>query len=82
MQETPLLFSNRTRAYHIIGIFAPEPPQVSWPGALRAVRGWLDPWIMLRRYWSGWSPLPPPPALQLLLGWLERGHAICLYSSA
>ena len=57
-------------------------PRVSWPLALRAVRGWLEPWIMLRRYWSGWSPLPPPPALQVLLQWLERGQAIALYSSA
>ena len=57
-------------------------PQVSWPLALRAVRGWLEPWIMLRRYWRGWSQLPPPPALQLLLGRLEQGHAIPLYSSA
>ncbi len=57
-------------------------PQVSWPAALRAVRGWLEPWIMLRRYWRGWSQLPPPPALQLLLGRLEQGHAILLYSSA
>ena len=24
-------------------------PQVSWPLALRAGRGWLEPWIMLRR---------------------------------
>jgi hypothetical protein len=38
-----------------------ERPRVSWPLALRAVRGWLEPWIMLRRYWSGWSPQPPPP---------------------
>ncbi len=57
-------------------------PQMSWPRALRAVRGWLEPWIMLRRYWNGWSPLPPPPPLQLLLNWLEGGHAIPLYSSA
>src|SRR5258708_22954510 len=57
-------------------------PQMSWPMALRAVRGWLEPWIMLRRYWHGWSQLPPPPALQFLLGWLERGHSIALYSSA
>ncbi len=56
--------------------------QVSWPVALRAVRGWLEPWIMLRRYWNGWSQLPPPPALQLLLNWLEGGHTISLYSSA
>src|SRR5437870_1109229 len=57
-------------------------PPVSWPVALRAVRGWLEPWIMLQRYWRGWSPLPPPPALQFLLSWLERGHAISFYSSA
>ena len=57
-------------------------PQVSWPVALRAVRSWLEPWIMLRRYWRGWSQLPPPPALQFLLGRLEQGHAITLYSSA
>jgi hypothetical protein len=60
----------------------PERPQVSWPVALRLVRGWLEPWIMLRRYWNGWSELPPPPALQLLLQWLERGHPIAFYSSA
>ena len=24
----------------------------------RAVHGWLEPWIMLRRYWNGWSQLP------------------------
>ena len=57
-------------------------PRVSWPMALRAVRAWLEPWIMLRRYWQGWSPLPPPPALQFLLEWLEQGHTLALYSSA
>jgi hypothetical protein len=34
------------------------------------------------RYWNGWSQQPPPPALQFLLRWLERGYAIALYSSA
>jgi len=57
-------------------------PQVSWPVALGAVRAWLEPWIMLRRYWHGWSPLPPSPELRFLLAWLERGQAISLYSSA
>jgi hypothetical protein len=57
-------------------------PHVCWPVALRAVRGWLEPWIMLQRYWRAWSELPPPPALQLLLRWLERGQPIPLYSSA
>ncbi|GHO61689.1 hypothetical protein KSC_005810 [Ktedonobacter sp. SOSP1-52] len=57
-------------------------PQVSWPAALRVVRGWLEPWIMLRRYWSGWSSLPPPPAVQRLFQGLERGQGLALYSSA
>jgi hypothetical protein len=57
-------------------------PQVSWLMALRAVRAWLEPWIMLQRYWSGWSSLPPPPALQRLLRWLEQGQAIALYNSS
>lgn len=30
-------------------------PQVCWPGALRAVRAWLEPWTMLRRFWRAWS---------------------------
>jgi len=37
-----------------------ERPHVSWPLALRAVRGWLEPWIMLRRYWRAWSEQPLP----------------------
>ena len=57
-------------------------PQMSWPMALRGVRGWLEPWIMLRRYWRGWSLQPRPLALQRLLTWLEQGKAISLYSSA
>ena len=27
-----------------------RPLLVSWPEALRAVRGWLEPWVMLRGY--------------------------------
>ena len=50
-----------------------------WPVALRAVRAWLEPWIMLWRYWRGWSSAPPPPALQRLLDWLWQGHGIDLY---
>ena len=57
-------------------------PHISWPMALRAVRTWLEPWIMLRRYWHGWSQLPPPPALQFLLEWLEQGQALALYNSS
>ena len=51
----------------------------SWPLALRRVRAWLEPGIMLGRYWRAWSAKPPPPALQQLLDWLWEGHAIYLY---
>ena len=56
-------------------------PQVSWPLALRAVRGWLEPWIMLRRYWRAWSEQPPPPLLQRLLDQLGRGQGLFLYGT-
>ena len=43
------------------------------------VRAWLEPWIMLRRYWRAWSLLPPPPALQALLAWVQHGLPLYLY---
>ena len=52
-----------------------------WPVALRGVRAWLEPWLMLRRYWRSWSPLPPPPALRGLLEHLRHGHGLDLYAS-
>ena len=57
----------------------PQRPRVCWPVALRLARAWLEPWIMLRRYWRAWSPLPPPPALQALLAWVQRGFPLYLY---
>src|SRR5918993_61852 len=51
----------------------------SWPVALRRVRGWLDPWVMLWRYWRAWSKAPPPPQLRALLEALQRGHSLDLY---
>lgn len=56
-------------------------PKVSWPRALRQVRAWLEPWIMLWRYWRAWSPLPPPFALQELLESLWHGNGINLYKT-
>jgi hypothetical protein len=56
-------------------------PLVSWPVALRAVRGWLEPWIMLRRYWRAWSELPPPPLLQCLFEQLGCGQRLFLYDT-
>jgi hypothetical protein len=56
-------------------------PQVCWPVALRGVRAWPAPWIMLRRSWRSWSPLPPPAALRGLLEHLRHGHGLDLYAS-
>src|SRR4051812_8284255 len=51
----------------------------SWPKALRAVRAWLTPWLLLQRWWHAWTHEPPPEQLQQLLNALERGHAINQY---
>jgi hypothetical protein len=34
---------------------------------------------MLRRFWRAWSLSPPPPDLQTLLAWLQRGYPLYLY---
>jgi hypothetical protein len=52
---------------------------VSWSEALRAVRGWLEPWIMLWRYWRAFTNLPPPKELRVLLEHVFAGEGICLY---
>jgi hypothetical protein len=56
-------------------------PHMCWPVALRAVRGWLEPWIMLRRYWRAWSEQPLPPLLQRLLDQLGQGQGLFLYGT-
>src|SRR6266481_3970408 len=48
-------------------------PQLSWPKALREVRAWLEPWILLQRYWRAWSTQPLPLPLQQLLDALALG---------
>lgn len=58
-----------------------ERPQVTWPKALRAVRAWLEPWVLLRRFWRAWSPQPPPLPLQQLLEHLWRGSPLYLYAT-
>jgi len=60
---------------------APARPQVSWPKALRAVRAWLEPWVLLQRFWQAWSTHPPPPQLQSLVDCLGRGQALFLYGT-
>ena len=39
----------------------------SWPGALRAVRAWLEPWVMLWRYWKAFSEMPRHPTYGTLV---------------
>ncbi len=52
---------------------------MSWPEALRAVRGWLEPWVMLWRYWRAFSDLPPPKELRELLERVFAGRELYLY---
>ena len=54
-------------------------PLVSWPKALRAARGWLEPWMMLGRYWRAFTDLPPPKELRALLERVFAGEGIYLY---
>jgi SRSO17 transposase len=63
------------------GEMRPMRPPGCWPVALRAVRAWLEPWVLLRRYWRAWSALPPPPALRALLEYLRHGYGLDLYAS-
>ena len=52
---------------------------MSWPEALRSVRAWLEPWVMLWRYWKAFSGMPPPPQLKALLEWVFSGKGLYLY---
>jgi hypothetical protein len=55
----------------------PTPP--TWPVARRQVRAWMEPWIMLRRYWQVWSVKLSPRQLPALLDWVWQGKPIYLY---
>ena len=37
---------------------APPAEYPSWPRALRAVRAWLTPWLLLQRWWQAWTHEP------------------------
>jgi hypothetical protein len=54
-------------------------PPLSWPLALRQVQSWLNPWVMLWRFWRAWSKAPPPPQLQALLDAVGGGHSLNVY---
>jgi hypothetical protein len=50
-----------------------------WPEALRKVRTWLEPYVMLMRYWKAYSNRPPPKELRRLLEWVFVGKGLYLY---
>src|SRR3954464_10122310 len=52
----------------------------SWPEALRVVRGWLEPWVMLWRYWRAFSEMDPPSELKALLDRIFSGRGLYLYA--
>ncbi len=53
--------------------------QVSWPEALRVVRGWLGPYVMLWRYWRGYTDKDPPEEFRALLEQVFSGEGLYLY---
>jgi hypothetical protein len=52
---------------------------LSWPRALRKIRSWLQPYVMLLRYWRAYTELPPPKEFQALLGRLFSAEGLYLY---
>jgi hypothetical protein len=52
---------------------------VCWPEAIRSVRGWLEPYVMLWRYCRALSDLPPPTELRTLLERVFSGQGLYLY---
>ena len=43
------------------------------------MRAWLEPYVMLRRYWKACSGKDPPEGLRKLLECLFRGEGLYLY---
>lgn len=50
--------------------------------ALRQVRGWLEPWWRVWRYWHAWTTLPPPAELQHVLDWVGQGRGIEMFNTS
>lgn len=75
MEGSPLHFSNRSRAYHTIGIFATQPERLMSRGEQDErlhQQGWQKRentgWIPHRRNISQ-SPEKPPPVRRSVQGW-------------
>ena len=54
-------------------------PVASWPEALRSVREWLEPYVVLWRYWKTFSGMPTPKELRALLESVFSGKGLYLY---
>jgi hypothetical protein len=52
---------------------------LSWPRALRKIRSWLQPYVMLLRYWRAYTELPPPKEFQALGGRVFSAEGLYLY---
>lgn len=48
-------------------------------GGFESSEGWLEPWVMLWRYWRAFSYRPPPKELKALLELVSSGRSIYLY---
>ena len=60
----------------------PEPAvaaPMSWSALLRRVRGWLEPFVWMWRYWRAFSRGAPPRQLSDLLEKCRRGGSLYLY---
>jgi hypothetical protein len=51
----------------------------SWPRVLRRVRAWLEPYVMLWRYWRAFTDKDPPEELRVLLERVFSGEGLYLY---
>lgn len=51
----------------------------SWCRLLRGVRGWLEPFVWIQRYWRAFSDGELPHDLQTLLSRCREGRSLCLF---
>jgi hypothetical protein len=56
-----------------------EQQPLSWPRALRKVRSWLEPYVMLMRYCRAYSEKDPPRELKALFDRLLAAEGLYLY---
>jgi hypothetical protein len=45
-------------------------PGMLLAAGLEGAKGWLEPYVMLMRYWRAFSGMPPPLELKALIDWV------------